>query len=84
MKKDDERKIFAFRYTYDNLDVNLKIFKNLKKKGCKTRHSEIALKFSNSGDFILSKILNKRNRIWTFDNEIFILLFICFILNCII
>lgn len=63
MKKDDERKIFAFRYTYDNLDVNLKIFKNLKKKGCKTRHSEIALKFSNSGDFILSKILNKRNRI---------------------
>lgn len=63
MKKDDERKIFAFRYTYDNLDVNSKIFKNLKKKGCKTRHSEIALKFSNSGDFILSKILNKRNRI---------------------
>lgn len=63
MKKDDERKIFAFRYTYDNLDVNSKIFKNLKKKGCKTRHSEIALKFSNSADFILSKILNKRNRI---------------------
>lgn len=63
MKKDDERKIFAFRYTYDNLDVNSKIFKNLKKKGCKTRHSEIALKFSNSGDFILSKILNKRNKI---------------------
>lgn len=31
MKKDDERKIFAFRYTYDNLDVNSKIFKNLKK-----------------------------------------------------
>lgn len=63
MKKDDERKIFAFRYTYDNLDVNSKIFKNLKKNGCKTRHNEIALKFSNSGDFILSKILNKRNRI---------------------
>lgn len=34
-----------------------------------------------SEDFILSKILNKRSRI---DDEIFILLFICFILNNII
>lgn len=79
MKKDDERKIFAFRYTYDNLDVNSKIFKNLKKKGCKTRHSEIALKFSNSGDFILSKILNKRNRIGRLTMKfLFYFLFVLF------
>lgn len=72
MKEDDERKVFAFCYMYDNLDVNLW---KIRKKDVKLD----TIKSSNSGGFILTKILNKRDRIdRIFDKFLFYFLFALF------